>query len=121
MWTAGYIGGASIRHLQPIPSMHQLPQQHQVEISNPLHMQPSIALQHLGQQHHLQHPHIQQLGSRSICIGNINTGSYLNSGAVGGAGGHSPNSGPSEVGRCHSSEDEVSLQTPLMMKRESTV
>lgn len=45
----------------------------------------------------------------------------MHSSAVGGAGGHSPNLAPSEVGRCHSSEDEVSMQTPLMLKKESTV
>lgn len=125
MWPAGYVGGpATIRHLQPIPSMHQLPQQHQVELlSNPLQIGPSIALQHLGPPHHLQHPHIQQLGPRNICISNINTGNLMNSGPIVGptVGGHSPNLGSDDIVRFHASEDEVSIQTPLMRKKESTV
>lgn len=122
MWPGGYIGGpTTIRHLQPIASMHQLPQQQVELLSNPLQIPSTIALQHLGQQHHLQHPHIQQLGPRNICISNMNTGSLINSlpGSI--IGGHSPNMVASEIGRCHSSEDEVSVQTPLMVKRESTV
>ncbi|KAL5284444.1 hypothetical protein ACFFRR_006630 [Megaselia abdita] len=124
MWPGNYVGGTTtIRHLQPIPSMHQLPQQQVELLSNPLQIPSTIALQHLGQQHQLQHPHIQQLGPRNICIGNINTGNLISGGGGGGGslGGHSPNIVPSDVVRCHSSEDEVSVQTPLMVKRESTV
>lgn len=123
MW-AGYGGGGgtTIRHLHPIPSMHQLPQQQVELLSNPLQMPSTIALQHLGQQHQMQHPHIQQLiggpvpGTRNICIGGINTANIINSGQTSTL---MPSS--IEPTRCHSSEDEVSVQTPLMVKRESTV
>lgn len=115
MWP-GYSGTmSSVRHLQPIPSMHQLaptlpssshPQHaHLAELlssvgptgsSIPSSVGTTIALQHLGQNQRA-----------AICVG------------VG-------NNGTTGLGSLHGgssclSEDEVTVQTPLMVKRESTV
>ncbi|XP_055904253.1 uncharacterized protein LOC129940050 [Eupeodes corollae] len=139
MWP-GYSGAVpGVRPLQPIPSLHQLPQQQQ-SVAQQYQHQTKVQQQQQQQHQHQQqqqHPelsttnsipasttialqHLGQSQRARICVGISGVGGGTiglgNNGVGLGSGLGSHHGGSSCL-----SEDEVTVQTPLMVKRESTV